>query len=197
MQKNSGSFLFFCILKGNFGKVRIFHILPGRKTDLFLRYTFRLFKAGIKGTKFPLSNQFLTFGIGIVFPLTIGKVQGDGHMDIDGGKLLGKLSQFKILLKILSCVWFSGYLKLWILCMGIGFLDTFIFLDNPCSGFFSHSRNSRNIVGAVSHKSLQINKLYRTYPPFLFHILRIIGVNLGLSLGGFGNTDFNMFIGKL
>ena len=154
MQKNSGSFLFFCILKGNLRKVRIFHILPGRKTQLFLHCTFRLFKAGIKRTEFPLSNQFLTFGISIVFPLTIGKVQGDRHMEIDGGKLFGKLCQFKILLKVLSGTWFSGYLKLRILCMGIGLFNTFIFLDNPGGGFFSHSRNTRNIVGAVSHKRL-------------------------------------------
>ena len=154
MQKNSGCFLFFCILKGNFGKIRIFHILPGRKTQLFLRCSLRLFKAGIKGTEFPLSNQFLAFGIGIVFPLTIGKVQGDGHMDIDGGQLFGKLRQFKMLLKVLSGTWFSGHLKLRILCMGIGLFNTFIFLDNPGGCFFSHSRNSWNIVGAVSHKSL-------------------------------------------
>ena len=81
--------------------------------------------------------------------------------------------------------------------MIMGILDGTELRDDLCGSLLSDSGNAGDIVGGIAHKGLHIHKFRWRHQIFLFHIRRIIVLDLGSRPFGLGNADLHLVCGQL
>ena len=81
--------------------------------------------------------------------------------------------------------------------MGIGIFDAVIMLDDPLRRLRPHAGHAGDVVAAVAHQSLQVDKLLRGNAPLHLHLCRGVPRGLGLSLHGLRQRNPDMRIRQL
>ena len=73
--------------------------------------------------------------------------------------------------------------------VGVSILHSAVFFNQVGGSFLSRSRDSRNIVCGISHKGFQFDNLGGSDLIMLQHLILMIALYKGLSLGCFWNTN--------
>ncbi len=81
--------------------------------------------------------------------------------------------------------------------MGIGIFNAVIMLYDPLRGLRPHTGHAGDVVAAVAHQSLEIDKLLRGDAPLRLHLRRGVARGLRLSLYGLRQGDPDMRIRQL
>ena len=113
-------------------------------------------------------------------------------MHFDGSQCLAHLRHIVVLFQISFRTFRCDLFQ-----MRIGVFNAFISNNQIGGGLLSDTRNTRNIIRAVTHQCLDINKFFRSHLITLHHICRIIIFNLRTGSFCFRNPNFYLICRQL